>query len=95
LYTGHALLNYSNTLDFYINIFRQRLDSDTTPRWFRIPKSLNQLRVPSESYLLINFIHVRKVLHIRKEYIYLDNRIDARSSRLENGAQICETLFLQ
>jgi hypothetical protein len=90
-----VLLNYSNTFNLHIDIFRQRFDGNTTPCWFWISKCLNQRPLRPESYLLINFIHVRKVLHIGKEHIYLDDRIDTRSGSLENGAQIGEALFLR
>jgi hypothetical protein len=90
-----VLLNYSNTFNLHIDIFWQRFDSNTIPCWFWIPKCLNQRPLLPESYLLINFIHVRKVLHIRKEHVYLDDRIDTRSGCLENGAQIGEALFLE
>jgi hypothetical protein len=95
LCSDDVLLNYSNTFNLHIDIFRQRFDSNTTPCWFRISKCLNQRPLRPESYLLINLIHVRKVLHIGKEHIHLDDRIDTRSGSLENGAQIGETLFLE
>ena len=89
-----VLLNYSNTFNLDIDIFRQRFDSNTTPCWFWISKCLSQRPLRPESYLLINFIHVRKVLHIGKEDIDLDDRLDARSRCVEHGTQVRETLFL-
>ena len=47
-----------------------------------------------QEYLSVNLIHVRKVLHIGKEDIDLDDRLDARTRCVEHGTQVRETLFL-
>jgi hypothetical protein len=47
-----------------------------------------------QEYLSVNLIHVGKVFHIGKEDVDLDDRLDARSRRVEHGTQVRETLFL-